>query len=434
MNMQKPKNLPTSPGVYLFRDRSGRALYIGKAGNLKARLSFYFRKDARHQPRTSRLLDEASRISLIKTESEIEALVKEAELIKTFHPKYNILLRDDKNYLFVVITREYFPRLILTHQPKSFSGTLKAIGPFTDASAVRTTLKLLRKVFPYCTCQNPHRGLCLNAEIGKCPGPCCAKPMSKKKYRAVRQIRNDYLKNIRAISSILEGKKIRALQKETKKELAAASRALAYERAARLRDELAGLEEIFLHRTVVNRHTFNDEGAWLELAEKIKSMLKTDSHLSRVEGYDISNISGTEASGSMIVFTDGLPEKNEYRKFRIKTVSGANDAAMLAEVIGRRFQHREWPFPDLIILDGGKPQLNAVIKTLHDEKQKTHALITALAKRDEELYVAGRSGPLQLKTRPRDILHFFQRVRDEAHRFAKRYHHKLRELGFNKVT
>ncbi len=161
-----------------------------------------------------------------------------------------------------------------------------------------------------------------------------------------------------------------------------------------------------------------------------------------MEGYDISNISGVSATGSMVVFIKGVPDKNEYRKFRIKTVPKANDIAMMAEVIARRFRHPEWPFPELIVLDGGKAQLNAALaelrrlqaeqrgKFLRQSAYSLHwsaATIVALAKRDEELYVQNRSYPIQLKRQPREVLHFFQRVRDEAHRFARKYHHKLRE-------
>ncbi|MFY9461729.1 MAG: GIY-YIG nuclease family protein [Candidatus Sungiibacteriota bacterium] len=473
MTVQKPKNIPKSPGVYIFRGKSGQPLYVGKAGNLKSRLSFYFRKEASRGARTERLLEEASRVSVIKTESEIEALVKEARLIKTFRPKYNILMRDDKNYLFVVVTRGYFPRIVLTHQPKTFALSAKIIGPFTDAIAVKTTLKMLRRIFPYCTCKISHKGLCLNAELGKCPGPCCTKPvnpvrnrgraikrnvlsahqnlsaitkrgadffrprpisngMNTNELRALRITKDAYRKNIKAIVSILEGEKIRALKAGIKKELARASAGLEYEKAACLRDQLHGLEEILLHRPIVTRAALEGVKPWENLELKIKSLAKSASAVRRVEGYDISNISGAEASGSMVVFANGVPDKNEYRRFRIKTVTGANDIAMMAEVIGRRFRRYEWSDPDLIILDGGKPQLNAVLKKFKTERIKTKAVITALAKRDEELYVAGRKKPVRLKREDRGLLHFFQRVRDEAHRYAKKYHHKLREMELKK--
>lgn len=427
MTAQKPKNIPTRPGVYIFRGKSGRPLYVGKAGNLRSRLSFYFRKEALRQPRTERLLKEAAGITVTKTESEIEALVKEAHLIKTFHPKYNILMRDDKNYLFVVVTRGYFPRLVLTHQPKTFTKAIKIIGPFTDAVSVKTTLKLLRRIFPYCTCKVSHKGLCLNAELGKCPGPCCTKPVNKKGAYAIRKTKSDYRKNIKAIIAILQGKKISALRSEIKKELARASARLEYEKAARLRDQLHGLEEIILHRQVVGKEIIDEKNPWPALEAEIRSSVASSTPINKVEGYDISNISGVEASGSMVVFMNGAPDKNQYRRFRIKTVTGANDVAMVSEVIGRRLRHREWRFPDLIVLDGGKPQLNAVLKKIKMEHIKTKAVITALAKRDEELYVAGRKKPIQLKGGVRGLLHFFQRVRDEAHRYAKKYHHKLRE-------
>ncbi|MDO8560737.1 MAG: GIY-YIG nuclease family protein [bacterium] len=432
--IRKPKNIPTFPGVYIFRDAKKHPLYVGKAGNLKSRLSFYFGNEAKKHPRTERLLTEATSVSIVKTGSEIEALVEEARLIKTFHPKYNILMRDDKNYLFVVITKEYFPQIILTHQPKSFTGAKKIIGPFTGASAVKETLKLLRGVFPYCTCKKNHKNPCLNAEIGKCPGVCCEK-LSKRVGHEILKHKNDYVKNIANIAALLEGKKISALQRKLKNELARASSELKYEQAAKLRDQLYGLKEILLHRSVIMRWTSTEPGqpnGWEAIRAKIKFMLRAASLIQRVEGYDISNISGREASGSMVVFINGVPNKNEYRKFRIKTVSGANDVAMMAEIISRRFRHKEWGRADLIILDGGKPQLNTILKKLKSERVKTKTIITSLAKRDEELYVTGLKKPIQLKKASRELLHFFQRVRDEAHRFAKKYHHKLREKALFK--
>ena len=163
-------------------------------------------------------------------------------------------------------------------------------------------------------------------------------------------------------------------------------------------------------------------------------MLKTEKKISRVEGYDISNISGTEATGSMVVFANGRPAKSEYRKFKIKTVRGANDVAMHYEVMRRRLAHREWPYPDIIVMDGGKPQLHAAVAALRVPRSKNQEsrgiVLTALAKREEELYIEGRAMPVRLDSLSRDAMHFFQRVRDESHRFAKKYHHKLREMSY----
>jgi len=457
--LSKPKNIPTFSGVYIFNNRAGRPIYIGKAANLKKRLAFYFRKKAASlrprqgyggQARLKKLLDESSRLKLIKTESEIEALIKEAALIKKFRPKYNILMRDDKNYIFVAVTEENFPKMVITHQPKLFQNNYKIIGPFTDTTSLKTTFRLLRKALPYCTCVKPHKRPCLNAELGKCPGFCCYKskaqisnrPPSLKLWRAGK-LQTEYAKNIRAIISILEGKKISAFMRELGKDLKDAVRALEYERAAKIRDQLFALEKILNHRSVISNTTYLSTSNWPALERKISTLLKSGfnnrdkTSLHRVEGYDISNISGTSATGSMIVFIDGLPEKNEYRKFKIRTILGSNDIAMLAEVIVRRFRHPEWAIPDLIVLDGGKPQLNMIIKTARESGILNHEskkpLITALAKRDEELYVQNRRNLIQLKSQPAEVLHFFQRVRDEAHRFAKNYHHKLRKryLGEN---
>ena len=371
--------------------------------------------------------------------------MEEARLIKKFRPKYNILMRDDKNYSFVTITGGDFPRVVITHQPKAFIGVKKVIGPFTDAKSLRTALALLRKAFPYCTCKLAHRGLCLNAELGKCPGPCCQRSLRKPSAR----IKSAYQRNIKAITAILSGKKISELISRKKSEIKTASQALEYERSAHLRDQVFALEQILRHKNVL-RLPSDGTGKWGALEEKLRKVSRAAKRIERVEGYDISNISGTSATGAMVVFVKGAPYKNEYRKFKIRSVKGANDVAMMAEVIIRRFRHEEWPFPELIVLDGGKAQLNAVLRFLTNQTRITPRIYTnskktirvnsranlkqirvvALAKRDEELFVENRKYPIQLKKQPRDVLHFFQRVRDEAHRFARIYHHKLRQKKY----
>lgn len=436
--IQKPRKIPTVSGIYIFRAKNGIPLYIGKAANLKTRLAFYFRAKPSDTQKAAKLVQEATKISVIKTDSAIEALVKEAALIKRYRPKYNILMRDDKNYLFVIVTNDAFPKIILTHQPQKNQNS-KIIGPFTDAASLKTVLGLLRKAFPYCTCMKPHKKPCLNAELGKCRGFCC---YEQNPQPATSDHRQEYARNIRAIISILEGKRSSLLLKQLKKDFKKATTSLEYEKAAEIRDRLFSLQQVLNHREIVSESRYLDKNKWPELGKKIAALVQCAGIPQRIEGYDISNVSGISATGSMVVFINGIPQKSEYRKFKIKTVQGPNDVAMLSEVIARRLKHGEWETPDLMVIDGGKPQLNAALAVLQnpDEKHyerlrhqsqsnrhKSPIAIAALAKHDEELYMQNRRYPIQLKKQPAEILHFFQRIRDEAHRFAKKYHHKLRQ-------
>ena len=493
--LAKPDNIPDSPGVYMFR-RGKKPIYIGKAGNLRKRLVSYFAKNAGEK--VLRLRQDATRIGWIELSSEIEAFLKEAELIKRYQPTYNVLMRDDKSYFYVAITKDKFPKIFIVHEPRNLSPKtyhLKPnfIGPFTSGSALRQTLRMLRGVFPYCTCKIPHKRPCLNAEIGRCASYCCMKIQNASRWkrdknqnysRTERQSqKREYAKNIVRLTAVLKGK-TGVMMRTLKKEMKIAARNQEYEKAAKLRDQIEGLENIFAHRMLLEKPVHlrrvrsQGDADWIQTKQVIRQMLEmapAAKHASnerslltcmfekptfRVEGYDISNISGTEATGSMVVFINGRPDLSQYRMFGIKTVAGPNDVAMHREVIRRRMNHPEWPYPDLMVIDGGKPQLNAVMTQLalikivppltkgrlggvykinlpppllRKEGFREHVscdmCVVALAKREEELYVPGREKPVRLDSLPDEVKHFFQRVRDESHRFAKKYHHKRREMA-----
>ncbi|OHA09234.1 MAG: hypothetical protein A3B37_03410 [Candidatus Sungbacteria bacterium RIFCSPLOWO2_01_FULL_59_16] len=431
--LTEPKKIPTSAGVYIFR-HDKTPLYIGKAANLKLRLASYFRNQTALPFKIQKMLREATRLEMIETESEIEALIKEAELIKKYRPKYNSLMRDDKNYFFVGITKEDFPRIFTTHQPdkdwkvKLQTTNARYFGPFTSVAEVKTVLKLLRHVFPYCTCKGVHKRPCLNSQIGRCPRYCCTAGFKIQDSR-FKKARRAYQRNIRNIVAVLTGKRQMLLQ-TLKHHMRTAAKAERYEEAGRLRDQIAGLEGVFSHRSVLQAPL--ETRAWSAILPKLQLIFRTTAPIHRIEGYDISNISGTEATGSMVVFADGVPDKSQYRKFRIKTVRDSNDVAMLREVLRRRFSHSEWPFPELVVIDGGKPQLNTALKAIHDSRFTIHDSrlnVTALAKREEVLFTeSGRA--IYLQRGDPAILHLFQRIRDESHRFARAYHHKLRKKHF----
>ena len=421
--------------------------------------------------------EEATALTWIETESEIEALIKEAELIKRHLPKFNILMRDDKSYFYAVITNAEFPRIFVAHKTQIGNEELRksdsprgvrlpsarSIGPFTSGSALRAALKLLRRVFPYCTCKQAHKRPCLNSQIGRCPGFCCVAPLPATALSAGYSLirtnkriaktagKNDikrYRDNIRKILAVLSGKRQR-IASETRRLMRDAAKKQNFERAAILRDQMESMENIFAHRRMLEgglplRSPPSRAQAWTSVEHTIRSLLGTNRRIRRTEGYDISNISGTAATGSMVVFINGSPAKSEYRKFKIKTVRGANDAAAHREVMRRRLAHPEWGMPDLVVMDGGKPQLNAALSVIQHFRSPTSEVsevglrninhkipvVVALAKREEELYTEGKQKPVRLDSLPPAAMHFFQRVRDESHRFAKKYHHKLREISY----
>lgn len=392
-----PKNkvskLPKNPGVYAFK-KGSRLLYIGKAINIRERVKGH-----------DELLGLTRQLGYIKADSEIEALILEANLIKRYQPKYNVVWRDDKNYFYICITKEDFPRVFITHQPKQFENTSRTVGPFVDGKALKQTLKVLRKAFPYRTCKNLPRKPCLWYQLDRCPAPCILK--SKLGKQIVRDrtsnIQKESQRNIRNLIKILQGKKKQVLA-NLKKEMKAFSQGKKFEEAAKIRDQISALERVLAHSHIFTLVEAKPQPKW---------------QYKRIEAYDISNIQGKEATGSMVTFINGKPQKALYRKFKIKAAGKPNDVAMIKEVISRRLKHSEWGWPDLILIDGGKAQLNAAASI-------TKIPVMALAKKRNELYVKGRKKPVLLKTLPRELFNLILQLRDEAHRFAKAYHHKLR--------
>ncbi|MEK7148908.1 MAG: GIY-YIG nuclease family protein, partial [Patescibacteria group bacterium] len=321
--LQKPKKIPENPGVYIFRDRVKRPLYIGKAASIKRRLASYFQSTI--SDRIMRLREEAYSLSFETTETEFDALIREAELIKKHRPKFNILMRDDKNYYYIVFTNEVFPRIFVTHQPESRSAK-NIIGPFTEGRALFMILRLLRKLFPYCTCKRPHKRPCVNSEMGRCFGFCCTL-RSKKNDVAERTV---YKKSIQSIRNILSGKS-RTLLRELKKEMTGAAKEKRYEKAGEIRNQYLGLQSIISHRHIIqDRNPFIFRRA--KESSELRHILKRENPVARIEGYDISNISGKEATASRVVFIDGKPEKSEYKRFKIR-FKGISDFDMLKEVM-----------------------------------------------------------------------------------------------------
>jgi excinuclease ABC subunit C len=543
---ERLSSIPARPGVYMMKGEADEVLYVGKAVNLRNRLRSYFQASAAHSPKVQRLVENAADLDFFVTDSELEALILECNLIKKHRPRYNVRLKDDKRYPYIKVTwQEDYPRVQIVR--RMHQDGARYFGPYTPASAMRQTLDLLRRIFPYLTCKRKITGTddraCLYYHIKRCLGPCIG-AVSKEEYRDMMD----------QVCLFLQGKggEIVASLREA---MEAAAEDMDFERAASLRDQLVAVEQVIEKQRVVSASTvdqdaiafamengnvcvqvffvrggkllgheyflmeggedvgaqeilasfvkqFYDHAAqvapeillpvevedaetierWLEdkrggkvtlrvphrgqkrkllemveenaretlghmmaveNAERDKALaavadlqdrLGLETPPMRIEGYDISNIQGVAATGSLVVFVEGMPAKGEYRRFKIRAVQRPDDYAMLEEVLRRRFARvraaeastdGSWAqLPDLMVVDGGKGQLNTALSVLSEyELENVPAL--GLAKSREEVFEPGRSSPITL---PLDSpgLQLLQRVRDEAHRFAISYHQGLR--------
>ncbi|MFQ6608969.1 MAG: excinuclease ABC subunit UvrC [Fidelibacterota bacterium] len=541
---QKIESIPRLPGVYLFRDESGKVLYVGKAKALRTRVGSYFRKSSLTSPRIENMVRKIADIEWLVTRSETEALLTEAAMIKEHEPRYNIIMRDDKTYPFIRITNEPFPQVMLTR--KIIHDGSRYFGPFTEIHNLRETLKVIHKIFPIRSCSfhidhiSISRGkikVCLDYHIRKCLGPCEG-----------RQSETEYRTMIEEVIYFLQGRTDRIVQ-QLREEMASTAKDRQYEEAALRRDQIAAVEA-FTRRQRKVAASFADqdivaiarkekdacaavirlrngkiigrermflsgvheqslgeilsgflqqfylesdflpqeillpewpEGSnslsiWLsqkrgkkvrfsvpqrgekvklvhlslqnaelllaenlrkrerrrELVPEMVQQLQMDLNLEvpprRIEAFDISNIQGSDPVGSMVCFIDGVAKRSEYRKFKIKTVKGVDDFAMMREIIYRRYMRlksEQATFPDLILVDGGKGQLNMSVSALQ-ELGLSYISVIGLAKRLEEVYVPGSSEPQNIpKSSPG--LFLLRRIRDEAHRFAITFHRQRRK-------
>lgn len=531
---ERIRSLPQSCGVYLFKDTSGKILYVGKAANLAKRVKSYFQVPS-PTPKLGALISQIGDLDYKITDNEVEALLLECNLIKEYHPRYNVSLKDDKKYPYLKITKEDFPRIFVTRKVKNDGA--KYFGPYTNAKAIRQTLKFLRTLFPIRTCKRkigkkPLKP-CLNYHIKRCFAPCAGK-ISKEDYRKV----------VDEVGLFLKGER-RALIKSLEKRMKGAKESLKFEEAIILRDQIRSLEKISARQKVVStrpidqdviafalgpdnacsqiffirkgkliggEHFFlkgikdkskeeiltplvkqyyynaiyipkevvlqneieekeliksylgkkgkrrvrlivprkGDKLKLIKLAERNARLALTQKYSAsqqmkkealgelqrtlglrdlpfRIEAFDISNISGTLATGSLVVFRGGEPDKNEYRRFRIKRTRGVDDYAMMAEVVERRYRRllkERKILPDLILIDGGKGQLSAALKVL--KRLKIKLPVAALAKEYEHLFIPGKLPPIIL-AKNSSALYLLKQIRDEAHRFALAYHRKLRK-------
>ena len=427
---EKLKTLPAEPGVYFHRDASHKIIYIGKAAVLKNRVMSYFQTSKNRDPKTTLLVADIADTEWMTVGSEVEALFLESEMIKRYRPKYNIDLKDDKNFLYVKISAEDFP--VVTYVRRPMDDKAHYYGPFTSTDALRRAMRYLRKIFPYVTHEHwPARG-CLQFHLGLCPGP---------EAGAITAV--DYRKNIRKLELYLMGEHTK-LMGELEKEMQRAAKLHDYEKAAHSRDELRDLKAFGKQMIFGDTELFDltRDQALVGLADRLELIGVPR----RIECYDISHLGGTDNVASMVVFSDGVANRDEYRRFKMH-LEGNDDFAHMREVMERRFSSknlREWPKPDLLVIDGGKGQLGAALSVL--ERIGVAIPAIGLAKREEEIIrrrpdsVALDPGHYQdeawittnvewetiLLPHTSHVLQLLQRLRDEAHRFAITYQTILR--------
>lgn len=412
---QKLSKLPVAPGVYFHKNAEGEIIYVGKAAVLKNRVKQYFQK-TKKDPKTKALVAEISDTDWIIVDTEMDALFLEAEMIKRYMPKWNILLRDDKAVSYVRINmKDEVPYVSFTRNPIDDKAVY--IGPFYGKTAVEKALRVLRRIFPYYT--RPYSGKkTLDTDLGLTPGIEIGKVSPK-----------DYKKDLKKLIRYLEGdrkKLIRDLEITMKKEAEAGN----YELAAEARNQLFGLNEL-RKKIVFSDKEFLDISSDQAL-KQLQDLLKLPNPPRRIEGYDISHQSGTNTVGSMIVFINGASARSDYRKFKIRT-STSDDLKSMREVISRRLKHKEWDFPDLIILDGGITQVNAVlplvepynIPVIGRDKSGDHSKSAGV-----KLITPGNK--LVVLPTGSHIARLIARVDEESHRFAITYHSLLKRKNMLK--
>ncbi len=426
--LQQLANLPDASGVYLMKNRRGEIIYVGKATSLKKRVNSYFQgRDA--APKTQALVSQIAHIDYLPTCSAKEALLLEFELIKRFRPRYNVMYRDDKSYPYLkLMLGEKYPRLLLARIAHRGAARkrdrARYYGPYPDGSHLRRVLYFIRKYFPLRVCKKeklPGK-VCFYYHLKRCAAPCIGEIGTA-----------DYAKIVREVDLFLKNKH-QSLLEYLEGQMREYSRELKYEQARRVFQE----KEVISHLLERIRFRRVDPAQLLKATldklpqEQILPVLKRELNLPTVprtiEAFDISNISGTNAVGSMVTFVDGSPAKNLYRRFRIRTISGVDDYAMLREVIRRRYTKvlkENQPRPDLILIDGGKGHLAQGIKELN-KLGLTSIPVASIAKKEEHIFRPGRETPIVLDQRS-PALQLVRHIRDEAHRFAINYHRLLRK-------
>ena len=413
---EKLKNLPTSPGVYFHKNSNGEVIYVGKAAVLKSRVRQYFQSRKDMDAKTLALIKEINDTDWIETESEIDALFLESEMIKRYKPKWNILLRDDKSQIYVRINmKDEWPYLSYTRQPLGDGADY--IGPFYNGRSLKEALRLLRKIFPYYTAENQRRNSSkLTRQIGLEPD----ENVSSTQYK----------KTLRQLISYLKGNRVKVIT-AIEKEMKTAATKQQFEEAAELRNKLYNLKEL-RKQGVFGREEFIDASRDEGLRE-LQKLLDLPTIPRRIEGYDISHHGGKNNTGSMVVISNGMADKSQYRKFRLHS-SGNDDYKQMREIIERRLKHLSgWGRPDVIMLDGGKGQLSAVADLLEQEKIAFFGRVkSGDHTRNSAVNVITSDGQLHNLSPNSHLAKLIARLDDEAHRFAINYHTLLKRKNMLK--
>ncbi len=425
---QKIKSFPTGPGLYFMKGQADKVLYIGKAKNLRSRVASYFQPGGEtataRGPKIAEMLSKVKTVDFLETETEVDAVLKEARLIKDIRPPYNSDLTDDKTFPYLEITTsEDFPGVYITRKPRPAGSRL--FGPFAGAKDLRLVMVELQKIFRFRTCTLEIKAgdlkrrffrPCILYSIKQCTAPCAAK-IDKTEYK--KSI-TDFIKFLRSKRS--------TVLRQLRKQMNNAAKNLEYEKAAIYRDRIRLIER--LDRRGLPEDDVQPEvfaGDPTEALLQLRDLLQTPEPVRIIEGIDVANISGAEAVGSLVKFIDGRPFKSGYRRFKIKTVAGIDDYAMIAEVVKRRYKYAlrgEELWPDLVLIDGGLGHLRTAEAALR-QMNAPSVKIASIAKKEEQIYLQGSTRPLKMPAHW-PALKLLQYIRDEAHRFAQHYFHILR--------
>ena len=421
-----PGDVPDKPGVYVFRDSFGKVIYVGKAVNLRRRVSQYFQasRSLRADPKSRSLINSINSWECYTVKSESESLLLESRLIKQYAPYYNILMRDDKRYLLIKINlKSPSPKLMLVRIRKNDGAGY--YGPFPHGGVLRQTVNFLSAYFKLrqCSAYEPgesDRKHCMEARVKLCCEPCIGKVT-----------KNEYLDRVETLLKVLSGD-ISEVAAALEKEMYEYAKYKRFEKAAERRDMIRNIRDIFGKRNRSFRFATLPANSGLDAVEDLQNVLGLKNRPTVIEAFDISNMGEQVAVASMVCFKDGRPDRKKYRRFKIKTIKGIDDFGMMSEVVGRHYKRKlneNIEMPGLLMVDGGKGQLSSALKALKEAGVSAFPVI-GLAKKREEIFLPGRSESIVLeKTRP--ALKLLQAVRDEAHRFAVTYNREIRLKKIN---
>jgi excinuclease ABC subunit C len=413
---QKISGLPKKPGVYFYKDSTGEIIYVGKAAVLRNRVRQYFQASRVRDPKTDALVADIVDLDWLELETELDALFVEAEMIRRYKPKYNILLRDDKSYIFVRIDKKSDHPTVFTVRRPLDDGA-EYIGPFQSKPMIDRALRYLRRVFPYSTHRDSPKRACLQAQLGLCPG-----------IEADMTSLTEYRRNLSGLARYLRGERVRVVE-GLEKEMQTLARKHQFEQAAKLRNRVQALK--YLDNKVIFSDIERLDMSRDHALRGLQELLDLPKPPARIEGFDISHMSGTDNVASNVVFSAGLPDKPQYRKYKMR-ILGNDDFAHMHEVITRRLSEKnvkKWGVPDLLLIDGGKGQVSSAHRAMTESGYAIPMI--GLAKQYEDIIVPKNSGEnlefsaINLGERS-EVTKLLQRIRDESHRFAVSYHSTLK--------